>query len=247
MFRPLAYKLGFDQPFLGVPLPSARELAVPYRLEGMAAKCVKTIRATQAEGPYFLGGWCDEGILAYEIAQQLRRQGQPVALLVLFDAENPSSNKSLSRRDAAFAGVFLVGQWLRQQYRTLRHLRVREVGQYLRGVLAWRIYSMKQRIWTMVDSREMRAGAAVSGQPLEVRRVLPLCVQDYEPQPYDGLTLLFQRAARPTGRYRDSQYGWGKLVNNLQICEVPGDHMTMFSDPNVQVMGEKLGVSLRET
>ena len=91
MFRPLAHKLGFDQPFLGVPLPGARELTVPYRLEDIAAKCVKTIRATQAEGPYFVGGWCDSGVLAYEIAQQLRRQGQHVALLVLFDAENPSS------------------------------------------------------------------------------------------------------------------------------------------------------------
>jgi thioesterase domain-containing protein len=246
MFRPLAYKLGFDQPFLGVPLPSAQELAAPYRLEDIAAKCLKTIRATQAEGPYFMGGWCDTGVLAYEIAQQLRQQGQHVALLVLFDAENPSSNKSLSRRDAALAGVFLIGQWLKQQYRTLRHLRGREVVQYLRGVLAWRIYSMKQRIWTMVYRSEMRAGAAVNGQPLEVSRVLPLCVQDYEPQPYDGPTLLFQRADRPTGRYRDSQYGWGKLANNLQICEVPGDHMTMFSDPNVQVIGERLGVSLRE-
>jgi len=247
MFRPLAYKLGFDQPFLGVPLPSARELAVPYRLEDIAANCVKTIRATQANGPYFVGGWCDAGVLAYEIAQQLRRQGQHVALLVLFDAESPSTNRNLSRRDAVFAGVFLIGQWLKQQYRTLLHLRGREAVQYLRGVLAWRIYSMKQRIWTIIQKSELRAGAAVSGQMLEVSQVLPVCVQDYEPQPYDGPILLFQRADRPTGRYCDSQYGWGKLAKNLQICEVPGDHMTMFSDPNVQVMGEKLTVSLRET
>jgi len=105
---------------------------------------------------------------------------------------------------------------------------------------------MKQRIWTMVYRNELRAGAVVSGQLLEGRRILPVCVHPYEPQAYDGPTLLFQRADRPTGRYRDSQYGWGKLAN-LQICEVPGDHMTMFSDPNVQVMGEKLTVSLRET
>ena len=247
MFRPLAHKLGFDQPFLGVPLPGARELTVPYRLEDIAAKCVKTMRATQAEGPYYVGGWCDGGVLAYEIAQQLRRQGQDVALLVLFDAENPSSNKNLSRKDAVFAGVFLICQWLKQQYRTLRHLRRREVVQYIRGIIAWRIYSMKQRIWTIVHRSELRAGATVSGQPLEVARVLPFCVQDYEPQPYDGPTLLFQRKDRPTGRYRDSQYGWGKVVNKLQICEVPGDHMTMFLDPNVQIMGERLNSSLRET
>jgi amino acid adenylation domain-containing protein len=247
LFRPLAHKLGFDQPFLGVPLPEARELTVPYRLEDVAAHCVKTIRATQVEGPYFVGGWSDEGVLAYEIAQQLRRQGQHVGLLVLFDAENPSSHKNLSRKDAAFAGVFFICQWLKQQYRTLRHLRGREVIQSIRGLVAWRIYSMKQRIWTIMYRSELRAGAAVSGQLLQIDRVLTFCVQHYDPQPYDGPTLLFQKADRLTGRYRDSQYGWGKVANKLQICEVPGDHTTMFVDPNVQVMGERLGASLRET
>src|ERR1019366_7339565 len=145
---------GFDQPFLGVPLPGTRELKVPYRLEDIAVHCIKIIRATQAEGPYFVGGWCDEGVLAYEIAHQLRRQGQHVALLVLFDAENPSSNKNLSRKDAAFSGVFFICQWLKQQCRTLRHLRGREVLQHIRGLLAWQIYSMKQRIRAIVYRTE---------------------------------------------------------------------------------------------
>jgi len=247
MFRPLAHKLGFDQPFLGVPLPGASELTAPYCLEDIAAHCLKTIRAIQAEGPYFLGGWCDGGVLAYEIAQQLRRQGQHVALLVLFDTENLSSNKNLSRKDSALAGLLFVCQWLKQQYRTLRHLPGREVVQHIRALLAWRIYSMKLRFWTMVYRSELRAGPAVSSQLLEIDRVFALCMQNYEPQPYDGLTLLFQRADRPTGRYRDAQYGWGKVANNLQVCEVPGDHTTMFLDPNVQVLGERLGAYLRKT
>ena len=247
LFRPLAHKLGFDQPFFGVPLPGVRELTAPYRLEDIAAHCVKTIRATQAEGPYFVGGWCDGGVLAYEIAQQLRRQGQDVAQLVLFDAENPSSNKSLSRKDAAFSGVYFICQWLKQQYRTLQHLRGSQVVQHVRDLFARRIYSIRQRMWTTVYRNELRAGAALSGKLLEVDRVLTFCIENYNPQPYDGPTLLFQPADRLTGRYRDSQYGWGKLVSKVQICEVPGDHTTMFLDPNVQVMGEKLGASLRET
>jgi thioesterase domain-containing protein/acyl carrier protein len=238
LFRPLAHKLGFDQPFLGVPLPEVRELTVPYRLEDIAAHCVRTIRATQAEGPYSVGGWCDGGVLAYEIAQQLRRQGQDVALLVLFDTKNPSSNKNLSTKDAAVAGVFFICQWLKQQYRRLRRLRGREVVQSIRGLLAWRIYSMKQQIWTIRYRNYLRAGG-------EVVRVLPFCVQNYDPQPYDGPILLFQPADRLTGRYRDSRYGWGKVASQLETCEVPGDHTTMFLDPNVQVLGEKLGASLR--
>jgi hypothetical protein len=99
---------------------------------------------------------------------------------------------------------------------------------------------MKQQIWTILYRSEVRGGAAVE-------RVLPFCVQNYDPQPYDGPILLFQPADRLTGRYRDSQYGWGKVADKLETCEVPGDHTTMFLDPNVQVMGEKLSASLRET
>ncbi len=245
LFRPLAQQLGFDQPFLGVPVPDPRELTVPYRLEDIAAYCVKTIRATQTHGPYFVGGWSNPGVLAYEIAQQLRRQGQHVALLVLFDAGNPSPGKSSSRLNAALARVSLLGQWLKLQCQTLGRLRGRAVVQYVRGLLAWRIISLKQRIWTKAYTMKLQAGM-VPSQPQDVERVLSYSVQNYRPQRYDGRALLFQRTERPTGSYRDPQFGWGEVINNLQTCEVPGDHMTMFLDPHVKILGEKLAASLHE-
>src|SRR5215467_16292057 len=51
----------------------------------MAAKYVKAIRSIQPEGPYLLGGWSFGGHVAFEMAQQLRAQGQPVGLLVVID------------------------------------------------------------------------------------------------------------------------------------------------------------------
>jgi len=57
--------------------------AVATSIEAMAEFSVKAIRAIQPDGPYLVGGWCASGLTAYEIAQQLRAQGQEVALLVL--------------------------------------------------------------------------------------------------------------------------------------------------------------------
>ena len=52
------------------------------------------------EGPYFLGGLCFGGMVAFEMARQLLEQGQEVALLVLLDPSEPrSENFSSAHKD----------------------------------------------------------------------------------------------------------------------------------------------------
>ena len=64
---------------------------------------------------------------------------------------------------------------------------------------------------------------------------------------FDGSLQGFRRTDRPTGQYRDPQYGWGQLANRLEIHEVPGNHIDMFLEPNVDVMAEKLRECLLDT
>ena len=85
MYRELARLLGPEQPFFGPVLPRPSELPRPIRIEDVAAHHFRIIRNAQPRGPYFLGGWCIDGLVAYEVAQQLRSLGEPVGLLVLFD------------------------------------------------------------------------------------------------------------------------------------------------------------------
>jgi oxalate---CoA ligase len=58
----LAECLDTDRPFLGLLHPNA----VATGIEAMAEFSVKTIRAVQPDGPYFVGGWCASGLIAYE-------------------------------------------------------------------------------------------------------------------------------------------------------------------------------------
>lgn len=53
------------------------------------SKFITEIRRRQPVGPYNFGGWSAGGILAYEAAQQLARQGQKTAKLILLDSPNP--------------------------------------------------------------------------------------------------------------------------------------------------------------
>src|SRR5436309_7819789 len=86
----------------------------------MAALYINEICRVQPEGPYFLGGYCLGGTIAYEIAQQLTSRGAVVALLALFDTLNWSNMRATSALDDVYcqiqrllfhAGNFLMLDW----------------------------------------------------------------------------------------------------------------------------------------
>ncbi len=77
----------------------------PSKIEALAAHYLAEIKSIQPTGPYFLGGICSGGVIAYEIAQQLRAQEEQVALLAMVEPITPP--KPSLRSYASFAnGVF---------------------------------------------------------------------------------------------------------------------------------------------
>jgi phthiocerol/phenolphthiocerol synthesis type-I polyketide synthase E len=89
MYRDLSRRLGDDQPFYGLQAQGLDGASSPLTtVEEMAALYVTEIRRIQSHGPYFLGGYCLGGTVAFEVAQQLRAEGESVALLALFDTMN---------------------------------------------------------------------------------------------------------------------------------------------------------------
>lgn len=58
----------------------------------IAAKYIEIMKARQPKGPYNLGGWCYGGVVAYEMACQLRAAGEDMGSLILIDAFLPMSD-----------------------------------------------------------------------------------------------------------------------------------------------------------
>jgi amino acid adenylation domain-containing protein len=82
----LARHLGLEQPFYGLESLGIDEEQEPFtQVEDMAAYYIKAMQTLQPQGPYFLGGWCFGGLVAFEMAQQLLVQGEQVSLLALLD------------------------------------------------------------------------------------------------------------------------------------------------------------------
>lgn len=54
-------------------------------IEEMAAKYLTYVREVQPKGPYYLGGWSQGGVIAYEMAQTLTKQKEEVRALYFLD------------------------------------------------------------------------------------------------------------------------------------------------------------------
>jgi len=82
----LATHLDQDIPFYALPPCGLDGGNVPPSYGDMADRHLAAIRQTQPKGPYYIGGTCNGGMVAYEIARRLSAQGEEVALLALVAA-----------------------------------------------------------------------------------------------------------------------------------------------------------------
>src|SRR5690606_30515755 len=86
----LARHLGPEQPVYAFePLGLDGTHRPQDSVEAMAALYVQEMKAVQPDGPYLLGGRGFGGIIAFEMAQSLWRQGDRVALLAVLDTLIP--------------------------------------------------------------------------------------------------------------------------------------------------------------
>src|SRR4030095_9055074 len=85
-------------------------------VEDMAAHYINELRSVQPTGPYFIGGRSLGGMIAFEMARQLRAQGHEIGLLALLDTY-PSGYAKLLRDQST-----LRAQMGRAVARTKAHL-----------------------------------------------------------------------------------------------------------------------------
>jgi thioesterase domain-containing protein len=88
--------LGKDQPLYGIQDPGLYDKQSTFKsIEDMAAYYLGALKTVQLDGPYHLMGWSVGGVVAYEMAQQLMRQGEMVSVLIMLDTNAPAQRKPL--------------------------------------------------------------------------------------------------------------------------------------------------------
>ena len=213
--RHLASHLRPDYRLDGVSLPGEIEVRISEadRLEDVARLIAEELR-NNGKGPYNIAGWCISGILAYEVAVQLKASGEEVGVVALVGAPNPQHYSAIPNYEKLKSKA-------RHHWKHLRQLDLARIPRYL---LERSRYQLKQR-------------NPLRSQHFE-RILLELALR-YEPNPLDARVILFQGADRPS--VVDYSPGWTSVVKGkFSAYDVPGNHVTSLEEPNVGVLAEKI-------
>ena len=65
-------------------------------------------------------------------------------------------------------------------------------------------------------------------------------VLNYQAKPYSGRIVLFQADETIVKKRFEPRYEWPRLVRQVEVEEVPGNHLSMIHEPHVRVLAEKL-------
>ncbi|WNG56874.1 amino acid adenylation domain-containing protein [Archangium gephyra] len=236
-YTELARQLGSERPIFGLQAQGLDGLSAPLSsVEEMAALYVESIRSVQPSGPYLLGGWSMGGVIAYEMASQLRQRGEQVEFVTLIDSYVPQREALPELGPSEAAVLFLqdllgtFGAELLPDWEQLQMLepdavlaRVLEVGE--------------------------RSGALPPGMGLEQLRTLLRVFesnlranQRYTARSSDQRLLLF-KAGEVTNQPEDG--GWSAVAGGgLERHVLPGGHHALLRAPLVQQLAELLREAL---
>ena len=216
------------------------------------------MQSIQPSGPYYLGGFCFGGVIAYEIARQLEQLGEKTALLAIIDGFLPD-----------------LIQRKRPLYDPLRLRIIRESAPYwVQGYEEFGGWQLKERVFSKFGrgagpqqnanqrntyndpegSLDVAYMADYAATRREIRRQIVeihhRAADAYSPQAYGGQITLFH--ARLMGvRHAlfgsiDPQRGWDRLAKGgVSARPVAGSHTGLLKNPNVSDLTAKLNEALQ--
>ncbi|MGH9932415.1 MAG: alpha/beta fold hydrolase, partial [Pyrinomonadaceae bacterium] len=244
----LARHLGQEQPFYGLQSQGLAENLRPHtRVEDMARHYIKEMRELQPEGPYFIGGRSLGGMVAFEMARQLRAQGQAIGLVALLDTY-PSGYAKLFRNQATLrAALGRAAKRTKAHVANLQTLSVSDGVSYLIKKVRFAPRKLKSQVWRRVFGAYEKLGRPLPQTFRDVKEFNSLAVREYTPQVYEGRVTLFWASADLRTSI-DLVEGWRALAGGgIDVHEIPGSHLDIVKEPHVQHLAEKLGDCLERT
>ena len=190
-------------------------------VEELATEYVQAMREVQPHGPYMLGGMCRGAHIAFEMALQLKAQGETVSLLAILDTwvmEN------------SYSWWFYVDYYIHRVPWFLK-LGAREKVQFVKKI----------------TSKLLNKSAVVLKLRTDLNKDLPPVKAVYWPGPsfvprvYDGPITVFRVPKQSAIYIRSDALAWEKRsTRNVQVEIVQGKHDTILREPSVKILAARL-------
>lgn len=214
-YQALARLLNPSLPIYGVRARGLEPGEAPAgNIEAMAVLYLEALRTRQPAGPYRLAGHSFGGVVAYEMAQHLLARGEPVEQLILMDSPGPGQMPvSLGSPDE-------IQEYFRRMAPELfRQLFLRPTGR--EGSLETQV--PRSEVFLRVFQENAAAMFA------------------YAPRPYAGRLVFFHAQERDATNPPHPELAWIPLATEgVEVHVVPGNHITMLSEPHVRGLAKKL-------
>ena len=246
-FQELAINLGKERPFYALQPPGLDGTTPPLTsIENLATHYIKTIKTVQKTGPYYLDGHSFGGLVAFEMAQQLIKNSENVHLLAILDCPSPTYYHPTGEDwDEA--------RWLTQISGIISHLYGKDIGI---TEDSFQPFDDEEKLVYLhetlkaCDFLPKEAKLAHFKGFVEVYKTNLLMTVDINKDIYPSNLVLFKSTDRQphelehenTEQIReDHTLGWNQyLSKEIAVCMIPGDHLTMLTDPNVKELATQM-------
>ncbi len=234
IYRTLAKHLGTERPFYGLQSQGLDDVTPFYTcIKDMATHYLAELQALQPEGPYFIGGYCLGGTIAYEMAHQLNAQGHKVAALVLLDTYGLPVGKPLP-------------SFIERGYEYFQQIIFHGGNFFMLDMQGKRTFLSEK---LAVAKRRFKAKTPLKGATtalIVLRKANDQAAENYAPQVYPQNVTLF-RPLKMYGLVNDPLLGWeGLITGHLDVQELQAYPGGMLVEPFVTELGQKLKATLDE-
>lgn len=223
----------------GVPLPHAALQAVALNqnvdfpaLENLAAGHVALIKSRHRSGPCLLAGYSFGGVLAFEVAQQLQREGIPVEFILMLDSW------------AATPPVWQKLKVLSMDRGRTQNPRRSPLWSIMRTTIPNRVARLAFAKSSSTLNGAAEAADILFGEvtPIVFQKLLRGIRKAYRYSRLDCGAVLFrcQEDAYSTHTLR-GKMGWdGLFTRKLEIIETPGNHASLLREPHLQALARRI-------
>jgi acyl transferase domain-containing protein/thioesterase domain-containing protein/acyl carrier protein len=231
-----------NQPLYGIQHPKwTNEPGNIKTIEDLAAYYLNAVRQIQPQGPYFLGGYSGGVYATYEMAQQLTATGEEVAFLALIDKPHWQTAEDKPNWNNPDFGTDLETMVYYADIRTPKPNGESHLSDYLQ------LKNFDERLkYFLKNSPWIQDMMPTNSTDEEWRTFWEIFVElrimnvNYDLKPYQGQAVYIAAEIRDIYRSRFHEKPWFKLIPNLAFEEVPGDHITMWHQPHIQVLSQTL-------
>ena len=246
--KSLANHLSRDQPFYAIRSPGQNGETAPLTcIKEMAKLYIKEIKTIQPQGPYLLGGYSFGGLVAFEMARQLKEQGQEVSLLALLDCYAQESLKYLplhNRFLQHFRNFVSIGpDYFFNKFKTLRTRIMYRLlkdetmkNNYFHHLTSTKYFYNLINEFPNYTVEDLKLWENLYKANLQAS-------SNYIPSVYAGKITVFRAKIDPTQDFYQSvpKCGWSELSNQeIEVYDCTGDHYTFIEEPHVQSLARQL-------